>query len=233
MITRIAGVLERVEGTAAVVEIGNGLAYELLIPAHLADEIHARQGQRVTFHTLQYLEGQGQGTSFVPRLIGFARPEDRRFFELFTTVKGLGNKRALRAMAMPPARIARAIAEKDTKALQTLPEIGKRLAETVIAELTGKVEAYLSEAEVRELDAASGQSRQWESKGGLTPEAREALATLVALGEREQDAEQMVRRAIARLAEASSAGAAAGAAQAAKGTPSSGDLVAAALAGRG
>src|SRR5712671_6350629 len=90
-----------------------------------------------------YLEGQGQGTSFVPRVLGFATPREREFFELFTTVKGLGNKRALRALAREPVEIAGAIAEKNTRALQELPEIGKRLAETVIAELTGKVEKFV------------------------------------------------------------------------------------------
>ncbi|MBX3364929.1 MAG: hypothetical protein KF866_09205 [Phycisphaeraceae bacterium] len=213
MITRMTGVLERVEGTAAVIETGGGLAYEVLVPVHLAEGLSGRVGERVTLHTLEYLEGQGQGTSFVPRLIGFARREDRSFFELFTTVKGLGNKRALRAMAMPPSRIARAIVEKDARALQSLPEIGKRLAETVIAELHGKVEGYLSEAEERGLEAAS----RWEAKGALASEAREAMATLVALGEREQDAEQMVRKALARAGDSAT----------------SESLVTAALAGRG
>ena len=33
--------------------------------------------ETVAFHTLHYLEAQGQGSSFTPRLIGFARERDR------------------------------------------------------------------------------------------------------------------------------------------------------------
>ena len=37
----------------------------------------ARIGQPASFHTLHYLEGQGQGSSFWPRLIGFQSTADR------------------------------------------------------------------------------------------------------------------------------------------------------------
>lgn len=221
MLTRLSGRLVSMEGNAAVVEPAPGWGLEVLLPAYAAESLAARVGETVTLHTLVYLEGQGQGTSFVPRLLGFARPADREFFELFTTVKGVGNKKALRAMAMEPARIARAIAERDARALQSLPEIGKRLAETVIAELSGKVEAFLTEGEAAALDRAAGArvgaGSTLEPKRGLPPAALEAIETLIALGESESDAERLVRRALAKASEG----------------VTSGDLVAVALGGRG
>ena len=189
MIRRISGTLERVEGSAALVQIeGLPILYEVLLPAHLAATLAELHGPRpVTFHTMQLLEGLGQGTSFVPRLIGFTSESDRRFFELFTTVKGIGNRKALRAMAQEPAWIASAITRKDAKALQELPEIGKRMAETVVAELFGKVDAYL----LGDLDdPAMIESRS------LPPAAEEAISALVALGQQRADAERMVARAI-------------------------------------
>jgi len=189
MIRRISGTLERVEGSAALVQIeGLPILYEVLLPAHLAATLAEQHGPRpVTFHTMQLLEGLGQGSSFVPRLIGFTSEADRRFFELFTTVKGIGNRKALRAMAQEPAWIASAIARKDAKALQELPEIGKRMAETVVAELFGKVDAYL----LGDLDdPAMIESRS------LPPAAEEAISALVALGQQRTDAERMVARAI-------------------------------------
>jgi Holliday junction DNA helicase RuvA len=90
-----------------------------------------------------------------PRLIGFLRPEDKRFFELFITVKGIGPKRALRAMVEPMGQIAAAIESKNTRFLVGLPEIGKRTAEQIVAELAGKVTEFAVAAGPRHSAAAS------------------------------------------------------------------------------
>jgi len=180
--------------TAQIEPEGSPLTYEVLLPAYLAERLRTSVGKPVTLITLQYLEGQGQGTSFVPRLIGFASERDRRFFDVFTTVKGIGNKKALRAMAVEPARIARAIATKDVKALVELPEIGKRMAETIIAELNGKVDSFLSAAEIEQLGHAS------EIKPLLKgTAAEEAVDALVALGEQRPEAERKIAKVSARL----------------------------------
>ena len=180
--------------TAQIEPEGSPLTYEVLLPAYLAERLRASVGKPVTLITLQYLESQGQGTSFIPRLIGFATERDRRFFDVFTTVKGIGNKKALRAMAVEPARIARAIATKDVKALVDLPEIGKRMAETIIAELNGKVDSFLSAAEIEQLGHAS------EIKPLIKgTAAEEAVEALVALGEQRPEAERKIAKVSARL----------------------------------
>ena len=180
--------------TAQIEPEGSPLTYEVLLPAYLAERLRGSVGKPVTLITLQYLEGQGQGTSFVPRLIGFASERDRRFFDVFTTVKGIGNKKALRAMAVEPARIARAIATKDAKALVELPEIGKRMAETIIAELNGKVDSFLSAAEIEQMGHASEIKPM--IKGTA---AEEAVDALVALGEQRPEAERKIAKVSARL----------------------------------
>jgi Holliday junction DNA helicase RuvA len=192
MITRLSGKLESVDGLAANVALAGGeVCYEVLVPAFLAQRLKTQVGTAISFTTFQYLESQGQGTSFIPRLVGFQSNTERRFFELFTTVKGIGNRRALRAMAEEPAVIARAIVSKDAKALTKLPEIGKRMAETVIAELHGKVDAFLAASEVEALDAAvDGQVAPPDE-----PIAEEAVLALVALGETRADAQGIVSRA--------------------------------------
>jgi Holliday junction DNA helicase RuvA len=173
--------------------MGGELAYEVLVPAFLAERLKTQLGASITLTTFQYLESQGQGTSFIPRLVGFQTVAEREFFELFTTVKGIGNRRALRAMATDPAAIARAIMAKDSKALTKLPEIGKRMAETIIAELSGKVDTFLSTAEVKELDASVNGQASTED-----PIVDEAILALVALGESRADAQAMVTRAQAK-----------------------------------
>jgi Holliday junction DNA helicase RuvA len=185
MISRIEG--ELLTTSRGSVELACGdLVYELLVPAIDTQRLATMIGSRVTFHTLHYLEGQGQGTSFIPRLIGFASVEDRAFFELFTTVKGLGNRKALRALQLPFADVAGAIAARDTDVLVALPEIGKRTAESIIAELSGKVDRFI---EVKSI----GQS----AAGQANPLAGDAVAVLVQLGESKLHARQLVDRALA------------------------------------
>lgn len=171
---------------------GSGLSYEVLLPRYLAERAAERVGQVVTYQTRQHLEAQGQGASFIPRLLGFETREDRAFFELLTSVKGLGARKALRAMAIEPAQFARAIASRDAKALQKLPEIGKRLAETIIAELHGKIDGYLSPDETASLNGASIEPRP---APGLAPAVEEAISALIALGESRDSAERKVERA--------------------------------------
>ncbi|MFI4898548.1 MAG: Holliday junction branch migration protein RuvA [Phycisphaerales bacterium JB059] len=193
MIRRITGRLEGATETACEISVeATGLTYEVLLPRYLCEETLSRTGETVTLHTRQHLEAQGQGTSFIPRLIGFEAPADRAFFELLTSVKGLGARKALRALAIEPAQIARAIAARDAKALQKLPEIGKRLAETIIVELHGKVDAYLTPDETAALNDASIELRPAPS---LPPAAEEAVSALMALGEHRESAERKVERA--------------------------------------
>ncbi len=197
MIRRITG---RLDGATELgVEItpeGLGVTYEVLVPRYLTDRLGDRVGQVVTLHTREHLEAQGQGTSFVPRVLGFESPSERAFFELLTTVKGLGARKALRALANEPAWVAAAIAGKDSKRLRTLPEIGPRLAETIIAELHGKIDGVLGADELAALDGASVELRPGAS---LPAAAQEAVSALIALGETRVVAERLVDRAIAQV----------------------------------
>lgn len=155
MITRIDGILERAgEGTVHV-RVGD-VVYELLVPACDEAEWMSSVGAKASLHTLHYLESQGQGASFWPRLIGFREPGDRDFFDLFTSVKGIGMRRALRSIAIPPARIAEAIVVRDTALLMSLPEIGKKTAETMVLELRDKVTSFAMRAS--DLGGAGGAS---------------------------------------------------------------------------
>lgn len=141
MISRLRGEVIRVEDGAAEVRAGD-LVYEVLIPAADEERLRGQVGETVEFHTLHYLEGQGQGSSFWPKLVGFRSPLERDFFELFTTVKGIGNRKALRALQMPFGMVAELIVRRDVSMLTTLPEIGRKTAETIVVELKGKVERF-------------------------------------------------------------------------------------------
>ncbi len=195
MIDRLTGILESIDGSdLVVVPEHSAIAYALLAPAYLSQRLASNIGSEVRLTTHLILESQNQGASFTPRLIAFGSPTERAFFMLFTTVKGVGPKKAIRAMAEEPGEIARAIAAHDAKSLTKLPEIGKRLAETIVAELSGKVEKFMG---TDDLDAALAEAESRAMGGSMDPEAKKAQAALIALGETPADAEQMIRRALA------------------------------------
>ena len=123
----------------------------------------------------------------IPRLVGFLHPEDRAFFERFITVKGIGVKKALKALTIPTGKLAAAIEAGDAKTLSKLPGIGARAADQIIAELRGKVGAF-----------ALGQSVDGEPTPAVTWNSaqRDALEVMIALGERRADAERWLERAL-------------------------------------
>ena len=187
MITRLSGLLERVSDGAAVVASGD-LAYEVLLPAAEVARLEREVGSRVVLHTIHTLEGVSQGASYRPRLLGFASPEDREFFELFITVRGIGPRKAMRALAIPFPRIAEAIAAGDVGLLSSLPEIGRKMAQTICAELAEKVDPYLRGVAPAAAAAKGDPRRQV---------ALDAIEVLVQLGEPRPAARDLVERAVA------------------------------------
>jgi len=212
MIARITGTLERLEGSTCLIvpEGAPGLAYEVMVPAFAAEALESQRGGMVVLHTIEVYEGSSQGANLSPRLLGFATESDKRFFQLFITVKGLGARKALKAMAEPVSAIAGAIARRDTKWLQGLPEIGKRLAETIVAELHGKADKYIGVEMDSAQPARPGSSaeakpaREGESLGEAGQQAVEAL---VRLGENRAEAVRKVERVLEQRPETADAGA--------------------------
>lgn len=141
MISRITGNLIHVREDRVTVE-HNGIAYDLLIPSGIIHRLRGLRGKDVTFYTFHYLEGGVGGSNAIPRLAGFLNDIDREFFEKLITVQGMGIRVALKALSAPVQSIARAIESKDVAALISLPGIGRRTAEKIIAELNGKLAKF-------------------------------------------------------------------------------------------
>ncbi len=183
MIVRLTGTVAEVEADAAVIELG-GIAREVLIPHYALGELAACRGRQVTLHTLEFFEGNPSSGHLTPRLLGFPRPEDRAFFKRFVSVKGIGPRKALKALAQPVVRIAGWIEQGDGKALTRLPGIGKRAAELIVAELKGKMDAW-----------ALGASEPVEEQMEWTGAQGDALEILVAWGDGRNEAERWLARA--------------------------------------
>lgn len=150
MIARITGQLIDLQYDTALIAPGNspgdisGIVHEVLLPAFVTQRLAPSLTKTVTLHTLHFLEGQNQGAMFLPRLAGFLTPADKAFYQLMTTVKGIGHRRALRALVLPTDQLAMAIVDRDIKLLQTMPEVGKKTAETIALTLRDKVDEFLN-----------------------------------------------------------------------------------------
>ncbi len=184
MIVRITGIIAEIAEGSVVVEQG-GIAREVLVPHYAVGELAAFHGRSVTLHTLEFFEGNQASGNLVPRMLGFTRVEDREFFQQFVNVKGIGPRKALKALAEPAGRIAAWIESGDAKALSRLPGIGQRGAELIVASLKGKLSSLAATAAV---------SMPRESVALSRPQ-KDALEILVAWGDGRGEAERWLDQA--------------------------------------
>ena len=187
MISKIKGILDSVNDASAILNV-NGIYYDIMLPSAFAESIQndSAIGTEMIFYTLDYIEAAQVGNQY-PRLVGFAEQIDKEFFSLFTTVPGLGIKKALKSLIMPMNEIARAIEMNDVDILRKLPGVGQRLAEKIVAELKGKTARFALAKESRPL-----------AKPERKPDhVEEVMMVLLQLQYRRVEAQAMVDRAIA------------------------------------
>lgn len=198
MIAKLRGVLEALEKDRALVQTDSGLSYEVLLPSAAVSRLNGQVGKAVTLHIHHYVEAPGAGSTMIPRLAGFLTAQDKRFFELLTTCKGIGPRKALRAMAMDTPVIAAAVADRDLALLQSLPEIGRRTAETIVTDLRDKVTGFVTAAAFAHTPSATGDRNapsEGVASGGI---ARDALEVLLQLGESRLEAVALIDQVLAQ-----------------------------------
>lgn len=141
MITRMTGKLVRLGEDHARLEVGP-IEYELYIPEFVRRQLQASLGNEVSLKTIQYIEGNSQGSRLIPRLIGFLSEAEIEFFDLVCSVDGMGVKKTLRAMVRPVREVAEAIEEQNVKELSLLPGIGPAMSERIVAKLRRKMAKF-------------------------------------------------------------------------------------------
>ncbi|MCA9088157.1 MAG: Holliday junction DNA helicase RuvA [Planctomycetaceae bacterium] len=186
MITKITGILRRLDVTEAYLEVG-AFEYQVLIPDFVRRQLQSKADQNVTLMTIEYIDGNPQkGGRMVPRLVGFLHQAEREFFELICQVDGVGVKKALQAMVRPVHEVATAIEEQDNKMLATLPGIGPAVAERIVAKLRRKMAKFALLIE----DAVPSEKR---TDRDVLNEGYEAL---MALGHSQSDARDKIEQAV-------------------------------------
>jgi len=183
MIARIEGKLVKLDSESALIQVGP-VAYEVMLPGYCVIALSDKVGSDITLCTMEYYEGSPGGGNMIPRMVGFLNTAEKDFFAKYTSVKGVGVKKGLRSLGIPIATIAAAIENGDDKTLMSLPSIGKRMAQQIIAELKGKVQAFAIGAEPAGPTAA-----------GFKPFQIEALEILIAWGEKRNEAMELIQLA--------------------------------------
>ena len=120
-------------------------------------------------------------------LYGFGDPEAREMFHKLQTVSGLGPKLALAALSVFDAgELSAHIASGDAKSIQTVPGVGKKMAERIVLELKDKVDAFIPAADTPAQAGASA------SYTGVSLVSEQVVEALVGLGFQERSARPVV-----------------------------------------
>lgn len=188
MIAQITGELISLSDDKALVSLGN-IAYEVLLPGYCISSLSSKIGTEITLCTMEYYEGTPGGGNLIPRIVGFMNSAEKDFFAKYTSVKGMGIKKGLKSLCLPVETIAAAIESGDEKIVITMPGIGKRLAQHIIAELSGKLAAFAADATMP-LYAGSASAGAKFNRYQL-----ETLEILVAWGEKRNEAIELVKLA--------------------------------------
>ena len=193
MIASIEGKLARLEADSALIKVG-AVSYEIMLAGYSVSALTEKLDAEISLYTMEYYEGTPGGGNLIPRMIGFLNPSERDFFKRFTSVKGIGIRKGLRALSIPIATIATAIEDGDEKTLMSLPGVGKRMAQQIIAGLKGKLQSFAIGAE-----GAGPKTAEFK------PFQAEALEILIAWGEKRGEAMELIELACKRHADINSA----------------------------
>jgi holliday junction DNA helicase RuvA len=133
MIASVRGTLTAVDGERAVIEVG-GLGLEVLASGRTLSSVAPHLGEEVSLHT--YLNVREDAL----QLFGFRDRGERTFFLWLTAVSGVGPKVALAVLSgYPVGELELAVARDDVKKFESIPGIGKKLAQRLVVELKDKV----------------------------------------------------------------------------------------------
>jgi len=175
VIAHLTGTVAGIRLDSAVLDV-NGVGYL----------VHATPG---TLGTLRHGATVTLFTSLVVRedsltVFGFADDDERAVFETVQSVSGVGPRLALAMLAVhSPEALRAAVAGEDLKALERVPGIGRKSAQRIVLELSGKLAAPGGTGAAAAAGAAAGSA-----------DARrdEVVAALVGLGWTQKVAEDAV-----------------------------------------
>jgi len=132
MIAAVRGKIFQLSPGRVAVDTGAGLVLQVLVP--VSSFQHLRQHQDVLLYTVLKIKDEDMV------VYGFLTLEEKALFEKLVAVSGIGGKTAMACVsAMAPAEWLAVIAAADVAGISAIPGIGKKTAQRIILELTGKL----------------------------------------------------------------------------------------------
>lgn len=149
MIDRLTGTVIQKDASRIVIDV-NGVGYGVEMPLSSICAIGGH-GQTVT----AWIETHVREDAI--KLFGFASIEEKELFNIVCAVSGVGPKIGLAILgALQPAQIFSAVLDGHKELLESVPGVGKRLAERLALELKPKIEKYLKSRPAALAAARSG-----------------------------------------------------------------------------
>jgi len=184
MIAKLRGVVDEVGDDWAVIDVG-GVGYLVFCSSRTLAALDTAGGTVSLSIETHVREDH-------IHLYGFAEPSEKEWFNLLTTVQGVGAKVGLAILsALQPADLANALMAQDKASLTQAQGVGPRLAARILTELKDKAGDL---AVVRHVDFGGGAA----AENAALPDA---VSALVNLGYRRNDAFGAVTQAAQQLGE--------------------------------
>jgi holliday junction DNA helicase RuvA len=181
MIARITGKLAAKNVDRIEIMTAGGVGYELVIPLAVLESL-PKLGDEVTLHTALVVKEDGW------QLFGFGNAHDRALFHTLLGASGVGPALALGLIsALGSGGVVRSIRDRDLTTLQSVPRVGKKVAERLCVELGDKMKNFAG------AEKPGGPSSK---PTGIAAEAVRALVETLGYGQ--GDAEKAVLSVIER-----------------------------------
>lgn len=146
-------VIAKNEDAASCVVLAHRLGYEITLPRAIVETISV--GDSVSFWLHTHVRED------ILALFGFRSNADRQFFRVLLGVSGLGPKTALALISEHGVgKLVQLILEKNFIEISEAAGVGKKLAERLVLELSGKIEklAFLKDLEKPSVERKSTSS---------------------------------------------------------------------------
>ena len=184
MIGKLKGILDTIAENFVIIDVG-GVGYQIFASGNTLRALPQIGGNASLFIITHVREDH-------IHLYGFASEAEKKWFDILTTVNGVGAKVGMSILsALTPEQLNAAIAAQDKAALTTANGVGGRLAERILTELKGKVDGI--GAEIAALNNLTKKGKA----GGDVNLANDAISALTNLGYNRSQAYGAVQRAVA------------------------------------
>jgi Holliday junction DNA helicase RuvA len=173
MIGTLRGIVTSIDHDEVIVEV-NDIGYQLRMP--LVEVSTLRTNQEVFVYTTLVVSQDSVS------LYGFMSKSSKQLFSQFQKVSGVGPKAALALLStLSSEQLVTAISNQDVDAITRTPGIGKKSAQKIILELSGKIAAI------------DGSTRDSTATPALGANLQEVVDGLISLGWQNRDAYAVVK----------------------------------------